>query len=290
MELIPETVRLRLDLLAVQISERLKLAGVPHALLKGPSTATWLYDPPRGYRDIDMLVPASRIDDAVELLQTSGIATARAGRLGEEAQHSLLMHSPSGLEVDLHVSLPTVAPHGDRVWNILASHVEPLDVGVGTVPALDEPARCVVLALHALGTGAGQPIEDLRRAVRVADRDAWRAASELADRLDVADLLEAGLQMVNPADDAPAMSPRAYLYANRAPGEALGLQRLADAPRRDLPRLLWRELVPTRGFMNRAYPESASGLFGLIRAHLRRWRRIALRLPAVVSSWRAARR
>lgn len=290
MDLIPEAIRLRLDLLAVQISQQLKVSGVPHALLKGPSTATWLYDPPRGYRDVDILVPLSRIDDAAAALQASGIATARAGGLGEEAQHSLLMHSAAGFEVDLHVSLPTVPPHGDRVWDIVAPHVEPLDLGVGTVPALDEPARCLVLALHALGTAAGQPIEDLRQAIRVADDDAWHAAEELARRLDVADLLAAGLQMVNPAADRVDMSPRAYLYANRAPAEALGLQRLADARRRDLPRLLWRELVPTRGFMHRAYPESTSGFPGLFRAHLRRWRRIAVRLPAVVSSWRAARR
>jgi hypothetical protein len=292
MDLIGETVRLRLDMLAVQISRQLQLADVPHALLKGPSTATWLYDPPRGYRDVDMLVPLSRVDDAVEALRAAGIATAGAGGVGEEAQHSLLMLSTAGFEVDVHISLPTVAPHGDRVWNVLAPHVEPLDLGIGTVPALDEPARCLVLALHAVSSGAvaSQPMEDLRRASQVADGRVWRAAGELARRLDVADLLAAGLHMVNPTQGGPAISPRAYLYASGAPSEALGLQRLADARKRDLPRMLWREFVPTRGFMRRAYPESATGFLGLLRAHVRRWRRIAAQLPAVVASWRAARR
>ena len=218
MDLISETIRLRLDMLAVQISQELTLAGVPHALLKGPSTATWLYDPPRGYRDVDMLVPLSRVTDAVEALRASGIATADAGGVGEEAQHSLLMHSAAGFEVDLHVSLPTVALHGDRVWNVLAPHVELLELGIGTVPALDEAARCLVLALHAIGTAVSQPIDDLRQAVRIADSDAWRGAEDLARRLDVADLLAGGLQMVNPAVGGPAMSP--YLRVRRGVGLA----------------------------------------------------------------------
>ena len=57
--------QIRLDLLAVAASAALAADGVPNALLKGPTTARWLYDPPRPYRDVDLLVPCSQLDRAV---------------------------------------------------------------------------------------------------------------------------------------------------------------------------------------------------------------------------------
>lgn len=290
MDLIRETQRLRLDLLAVQISQQLQAAEVPHALLKGPSTANWLYDPPRRYVDVDMLVPLSRVGDVVSTLRASGIAEARAGRVGEEAQHSLLMLSSAGFEVDVHVSLPTVPAAGDRAWDVLAAHVEALDLGVGTVPALDTPARCLVLALHALNRAAHpQAGEDLRRAHAVVDRTAWHQAHRLATRLDAADLFEAGVTMIGPVGPNQRMSKRAYLYASGAPSAALGWQRVVDARPGDRLGLLWREFVPTRGFMHGMYPELVERRLGLPRAHLRRWRGIAAQLPAAVRASRTAR-
>lgn len=292
MDIVIEAMRLRLDVLAVEISQQLSNAAVPHALLKGPSTANWLYDPPRRYTDVDVLVPLSRVHDAVRALASSGVASARAGRIGEESEHSLLMLSAGGFEVDLHISLPTLAPDGDRLWNELDAHVVSLDLGVGQVPALDVPARCLVLALHALNSGRTmeQPFEDLRRALDRVDESGWREARELAGRVKAGDLFEAGLQLLDRQTGAGTISGRAYLLASGAPSEAIGLQRLSDARRRDLPRLIWREILPTRGFMRRAYPQFAGQPLGLLLAHAHRWRRIAGRLPSGYATWRAARR
>jgi hypothetical protein len=290
MDLHAEIERLRLDQLALAISEQLRCEGVPHVLLKGPSTANWLYDPPRRYGDVDILVPLSRVGDAVRGLDSAGLARASGGAVGEEAQHSLRMQSTLGYEVDVHVSLPCMPPDGDRIWQALAPHVKPLELsGVGTVPALDEPARCLVIALHAVvgGGSSAQGMEDLRRAREVAGAETWRAAADLAERLQITDLFETGLGLV---DGAAPRSARAYLLVTDAPSAAVAWQRLADTPLRDLPRMLLRELVPTRGFMINSYPGFPSGRFGLLRAHLHRWRLIARQLPAARRALREARR
>src|ERR1700749_375013 len=113
MDLVREANRLRLDLLSVQACDALAVAGIPHVLLKGPSTALWLYDPPRSYNDVDLMVPLSRVIEAAHALEAAGVASASAGRVGEEAEHSYLLISPEGFEVDVHISLPTVHPDGD---------------------------------------------------------------------------------------------------------------------------------------------------------------------------------
>jgi hypothetical protein len=288
MDLVSEVRRLTLDVLAVDVSGCLDRAGIPHALLKGPSTALWLYDPPRHYGDVDVLVPLSRVSDVRAALESAGLAYARAGGVGEEAQHSLLMISPAGCEVDVHISLPAIPPAGDRVWEVMAPHVAELDLGIGTVPALDEPARCLMLALHALGGGSsGRPAEDLRRALAATTRDRWREAQQLARAVSGEDLFLAGLSAGDAGSPRLVQSRRAYLHVTAAPSEALGLQRLREARRKDLPRLLWREIFPSLGFMRYAYP-GARGPVALASMYVARWRRISAQLPSAIRVWRRA--
>lgn len=241
--------RLRLDLDTVAVSESLRRAGVPHALIKGPTTATWLYDPPRVYNDIDLLVPRSQVRRIVKALAADRIAHRSGGRVGEEAHHSLAMRTVTGYELDLHVSLSCVPVRGDLVWNTLAPHVVDLDLGVGMVPALDEAGRCLVVALHAL-TADGrleQKVEDLRRARERAAPGAWAQARVLARSMRAEDLYDGGLARL--VEDRRGVSPRAELYLSDAPAAALALQRFRDAPWWERPVMAWRELFPTAGFL-----------------------------------------
>jgi hypothetical protein len=281
-----EAQRLTLDVVAVECCAALARAGVPHVVLKGPSTSLWLYDPPRPYRDVDLLVPLSQVDRAVSVLGGSGLAEPAAGRLGEEAPHSLLLRSSRGSEIDLHVTLPTVPIDGDRPWEVLRDHVEQLDLGVGSVPVLDEPGRCLVIALHALnnGPGSGQPMEDLERARSRCGEGDWAVARAIARSLIADDLLSGALAMT---DGALTVPERARLYLMQAPSAAFGLDRLLHARTRDIPRMLWRELLPSRGFMAYHDPELGGSLVGLAHAHVRRWRRIVSELPGAI---RAVRR
>jgi putative nucleotidyltransferase-like protein len=290
MDLASEVQRLFLDVLAVDLTQCLRRAGIPHALLKGPSTATWLYDPPRSYCDVDVLVPLSRVSEVRTALESARLAYACAGRVGEEAQHSLLMLSPTGCPVDVHVSLPAIPPAGDKPWEVLAPHVQALDLGIGAVPALDEPARCLILALHALGSGpCGHPAQDLRRARAVTTHGRWREARDLARALNAEDLFLAGLSSGDAGSSRVVLSRRAHLYVTGAPSEALALQRLRDARRRDAPKLLWREVFPSPGFMRHAYPYARDPV-ALARAYMARWRRIGANLPSAIREWRRAAR
>lgn len=286
-DLVQETQRLRLDMLAVEVSSALSTAHVPHAVIKGVTTARWLYDPPRSYRDVDVLIPSTGASAALRAL--IGIAEPHSGRVGEEAPHSLILHSADGFEVDVHISLPTLPPAGDCLWNAFAPHVKMMTLDVGSIPVLDEPARCLVLALHALsGPSSPQPVEDLRRAREATAPAAWDRVRQLAQQIGADDLLEAGLSLTGPP--VRSLTRRAYLHAHQAPPASLGLQRLAEARRRDLPGMILREVVPSAGFMRYAHPDLLGTRFWLVRAHARRWRTLRKQLPLALRVWRAAGR
>lgn len=272
MELADAAQRLRLDLDAVAISTCLADAGVPHALLKGPSTATWLYDPPRVYNDIDLLVPRSAAGKAATSLEAAGVAARTGTRVGEEAHHSLAMVTTAGYQLDLHVSLPCVPVRGDLVWDTLAPHVVPLDLGVGAVPALDEPGRCLVLALHALGADGRltQKVEDLRRARGAAAAPSWNSARSLARAIEAEDLYDGGLARLS--DSPGPLSHRAALYFDDAPSSALALQRLRDAPWRERFAMVWREAFPSTEFMREFGSVEPGSRWWRVRAYAARWR------------------
>lgn len=275
MELADAAQRLRLDLDAVAVSGSLARAGVPHALLKGPSTATWLYDPPRVYNDIDLLVPRSAVRRAVAALTRDGIARGSGVRLGEEAHHSLSMRTAAGYELDLHVSLSCVPVRGDLVWKTLAPHVVPLDLGIGSVPALDEAGRCLVLALHALATDGRltQKVEDLRRADNVAAEASWASARELARAMHAEDLYDGGRARLSATPEP--LSHRAALYFHDAPSSALALQRLRDARWWERPAMVWREAFPSVAFMREFGSVEPGSRWWRVRAYAARWRELA---------------
>jgi Uncharacterised nucleotidyltransferase len=275
--------QLRIDATAKRVSEALTTAGIEHVFLKGPSTSFWLYDPPRAYRDVDVLVPDHDVHRAADGLARADVAHASAGGVGEEAPHSLLMLTDARVEVDVHIALPMMS-RSDGLWPILREHREPLLVGDTTIPVLDLPGRCVVLALHALASADSTPqvVEDLRRAVQRASPAVWAEAEQLATQLDVHGLYVAGLTLVGVDRSADEIPPLARLKLEHAPSSAIALQQLASAPwHRKLP-LLMREIVPSRGFMQQAYPSAAEGRAALSRAHMQRWRRLARDLPAAV--------
>jgi hypothetical protein len=283
--------QLRLDDLAVRVCALLEANGVPHVLIKGPTTTAWLYPEGRRYSDVDVLVPVSQHARAAVALTRSGLATQRSGRVGEQAPHSLVLHSREGFEIDLHRSLPSVPVRpGDGVWDALHEHVTALQLDLGVVKALDVPGRCLVLALHAVHAGREEaaPIEDLRRARAAAETADWIAAEALAEQLQAGDLLRAGLLLVD-APGGRADTRRARLRVDGAPSLALSWQALLELPWHRRPFAFAREGVPSAAFLRATYPESASRRFGLLRAYLRRCADLLGQVPGAVRAWRASR-
>lgn len=281
---------MRLDQLAVTVSQVLTTLDIPHVLLKGPTTARWLYDPPRSYSDVDLLVPGRALSAAVSALESAGIARRTAGRPGEASSHAQQMRTPAGAEVDLHFGLPMMrALHDrDRCWEVLRPHLSSIEIDGVEVPALDEVARCVVLSLHALSSlGRGQAGEDLARAWKRVDAETWASAHLLSERLGVSDLYEGGLSLI----DERLIAQRSHevrVWLSDTP-HALQLQRWLHAPSRRRWQLLAREVVPSPSFMRHHDSAAGAGQFQLALAYVRRWARLLRSLPRALVTVRRGR-
>lgn len=276
---------IRVDLLTIAVSRTLAAAGVRHVLLKGPTTAAWLYDPPRPYADVDVLVPLASVSAAVGALTSAGVATATAGRLGEEASHSLQMVSSDNIELDLHVTLPSLptptSSQSERLWRGIAPHLVTWSLDGKPVPALNIPARCLVLSLHALNSGPGSTrvLEDLRRAWQRASPQDWDQARALARLLELEPELAAGLSLLSDTPPDRTLPVEALLRVTGASGPAIQLGRLSHAPLLKLPGLLWREAFPSANFMRFAQPALGERRLALWLAYLRRLGRLLRALP-----------
>lgn len=285
--------QLRLDHLAHQVSEALSRSGIPHALIKGPTTSLWLYDPPRPYKDVDLLVPASRLQDAARCLAGAGIVAAGSARPGEEAPHSLVLRTDRGAEVDLHFGLPSVpaAGDGDALWDALASHVEAFELSGRTLPALGPTARGLVLAVHAVNSGrrSERPLEDLRRARAALGAAGWTDVVTLARTIGVEDHLRVA-EMLAQGHDTSSTRADVLLYVNGASGSAIQLERLLNLSVGRAARDLFSELFPSREMVSRMFPDLASRRAPYLRGCLRRWALLGRGLPRAVREVHAARR
>lgn len=284
--------QVHLDLLAAEASRALTMAGVDHLLLKGPTTARWLYSPPRTYSDVDLLVRASHMNRAVRVLASEGIARTRSG-FGQESPHSLVMESPRGLEIDLHATLPGLgyrhAEAPDRLWEALSPHVVPFPIDESLiVPSLDPVGRCVVVALHAVegGFDREQPREDLRLARARVDTATWAAAAELATRIRARDIFDDAGAVLDPARTARSSFVR--LKRSGGGATAYALERLLGLSWRGRLSMLRRELFPSVELLRAG--SGAGPEVGYSRLYVRRFLALARQLPGATRQLRQIRR
>ena len=156
------------------IAEALDGAGIPWLTFKGPVLAELAYDPPhlREYVDIDVLVPATHLQEAVRRLEAVGYR--RGGPdwsvLKRERAGEVTLLSGGGVLLDLHwellndwqareaFSVPTTVQLIGRARHVV--------VGGISVPSLDPVDTLIHLALHASTSGGWRLVwlEDLARA------------------------------------------------------------------------------------------------------------------------------
>jgi Uncharacterised nucleotidyltransferase len=190
-----------LDELAVRAVDCLRTAGVRAVVLKGPAVATWLYDEPRPYVDVDLLVAPETVDEAVESLSALGFSPTRPGpdvaerEQGWRNEQSLV--GTFGSVVDLHHRLVGV-PSAARCWRVLSARTVDLDLPDGTVPVLAPAARAAHLALHAAQSGPAdrQALEDLRRGLAMLPEPLWEQAVDVARALGAERAFAAGIRLV----------------------------------------------------------------------------------------------
>jgi hypothetical protein len=294
--------RLAVDALTARVVTMLRDGGVHAILLKGPATTRWLYDESRQrrYRDIDLLIAASKIEAAEECLAKMGFGYALGAVLpSEEVPHTRRWLVPGDwISVDLHHTLPGLPAEGDRVWRVMSRDLEQAAVGGAQVDVLSKPGRALLIALHAASHGerVEQPLEDLARALERVAMPVWHQAAGLARELDALGafttglgLLPEGRPVAGEVGGAGSVPVDVLLRASSPADTAFGFERLAatQGSRAKLA-LLGREIVPTPSFMRVWSSLARRGPVGLVLAYL--WRPVWLLLNATsgIKAWRRA--
>jgi hypothetical protein len=274
------------DVATAEVVEALRALGVRSIVLKGPSIARWLYvdGSPRPYSDTDLLVSPADLEPAAEALRSIGYRLSIDDRIAPaaDAHHVVWRREGDGAAVEVHWRLAGVRLSPDAAWRRLSAETETTYLAGAEVEFLNLPARALHLALHAMqhGEDREKSLEDLRRGLRLADDECWRAAADWAVALDAQDAFAAGLRVIpEGARLATALKlPRARLSrmvemrAAGASDRSIALQRLLSQQR---PLAVTRELLrvafPSPDYMRFRYPEAGRRGAALARAYARRW-------------------
>jgi hypothetical protein len=276
--------------------------GIPCLLLKGPSTARWLYrdGTPRPYGDTDLLIPPYELKRAEEVLLALGYRPLEGGRHSHErTPHAGLWGTwePFVSRVDLHQALAMVPrARAGLVWTVLNRSTETLAVAGATMRTPDGAGRCLVVALHAAQHGytEAKPLEDLRRARAVAASSTWAAARELALELGAEAAFDVGLAMVE-VDSGALLSRDEWrrvpgdirLYVQGSARGSHALNAALNLPLAARLKFAVRHALPSPALLETT---DGAGRSSRLTARVARLVRIARQLPAAVLDVRETRR
>jgi Uncharacterised nucleotidyltransferase len=306
---------LLLDAAAAEAVAALGAEGIRAILLKGPVTVQWLYSgqASRTYTDVDLLVAPDEFPRALRRLEDIGYRNYVEARDTVQGTHAVPLRLerpsgaggtqlPAGLSIDLHWRFDGIGAPDEVFWAAIAQDAERMLVSGREVEVPSEPARALLLALHAGTFRASfrQPLTDLDRALERLPDDTWQAASRLAVRLDALPRFAAGLavrprglELIDRLGLKGAVNVRAGLHtAGAPPAVADGLVRLR-ATRGVGPRvrLLVRALIPPRAALRLTHPRLARlGSLGLALAYVYRPIWLIAKLPAALRAYARARR
>jgi hypothetical protein len=292
--------RLALDAATVEMVDALAASGIRAILLKGAAIAARLYDAPaqRHYADFDLLVDPRRFDEAGRVVQqlgyTSGLANAR-----ERWYFHAIPCQRGPLTLDLHHRLWFAGADPDAAWAALSADTVGLELAGRQVEVLSDPALALLLAAHVVHHGGTPRTQrDLHQAVMLFDRSVWAGARDLADRLELTEVLAAGLRQLAEgqalAQELSLPSTTTTDISVRLAGEASlsrAFVRLSQArsPAAAV-RLLAEELVPSPAFMRYTWPAARRGRAALLQAYVVRAFGLARDAPDAFAHWSAARR
>jgi hypothetical protein len=168
--------------------------GIDSILLKGATTADWLYPGEvRAYSDADLLVTPAQASRAAEVLTRLDFEVG-----APDSPHARpWVRALDGARIDLHHTV--WGPHRppEAVWRELRAWVEADRIASTPVHVLNLPARALLIGLHAAQHrhNSVKAREDLRRAALKAPIPVWRQAEHLADRLLAVGELADGLML-----------------------------------------------------------------------------------------------
>jgi hypothetical protein len=163
-------------------------AGIEFLVVKGPSLAEVLYGDPllRAYQDLDLVVRAEALPDAIAALEASDhqMLDANWDLLLELRPGEVHMAGPAGTVIDLHWHLLNSADLRDRFpidMNGLFARSIPASIGEVKVRTLEPVDRLLFVALHACVSGGDRLIWLNDVAVCACEPLEWNAVSERAE-------------------------------------------------------------------------------------------------------------
>jgi hypothetical protein len=306
---------LLLDAMAAECISALRIEGTRAILLKGPVTARWLYSAGsvRDYTDVDLLVSRAEFPRAAQTLEGLGYRDTQTGRFPNEtaphahpfilerpSAHSSSKRFPPGLQVDLHWSFHGIGVPDEEFWSVIAEGAGRMAISGIEVWVPSEAARALFLGLHAATSGAdvGQPLADLKRGLECVPDETWKAAHDLAVRLDALPRFAAGLatqargiQLIDRLHLAGAIDVLSALHAAGVPPVARSFERLRGTSGVGArTALIRRELVPSPSFMRTWLPLAARGPLGLALAYAYRPFWLLAKLPVALRAYARVRR
>ena len=292
------------ELLHAEVGYLLRQAGIPVLHIKGPTVALWLYDEgERPWGDVDVLVPPSLMDEALEVLLAADFGERDPGvNRHTTADHAItLVHQPPGdrtswgAEVDVHDRFEGIEADPEWAFEQLWRRREPDQLGHVDVWFPDLPTRALLIALNTARDATRKAREDLARLITTGDTEGWEDVVWLARRLHALPALRAGLEvdprgtaLVNEIGlaDVP-VSPEWVLRRTGAPRTALRLEELGRTPWRRRPGAVARWLVPPPAIIRMRDPAARGSNLRLLGGYARRLRD---GLRAAAPSLRAVRR
>jgi hypothetical protein len=308
-DLLPVTSRAWCEVLHAEVGTRLGAAGIPCLHIKGPTVATWLYEPgERPWGDVDILLPPSRMDDALEVLLAARFSYRDPGlRWRTSEDHALtLNYDPDGqaqrkvaAEVDIHHRFLGIDGDPEQVFAELWRRREPTRLAGLEVWFPDIATRSLIAVLNAARDprGAKAP-KDLRRLLDAATDADWARTIALARRVDASQALRAGLEIEPAGREIVArtsladvtVSPAVRLRAEGSSRTAVRIQELRSFGTMKKLRMVAGWVVPSPAVIRMREPAAAGSAWRMGRAYLARYRQGARELSASVREMRERRR
>jgi hypothetical protein len=297
--------RLRVDAQGAEVRAAFARADIPCILLKGRAFAELLYDPDeiRGYADTDLLVPDGQRRRAEGVLHELGFRNRalRAVHVAPEPLHANpWSRAEDRSEIDLHWRLRGSHAPAAAVFDQLADHTVVLEVGGLAARVLDPAASAMLCALHVAQhpLGLTRPGEDLSRAVKRLDMDAWREALRIADRIAARQAFTDGMALTPAAGEIADQLglPREASLGRRlstgdGPWGATAIEwLLIHDSLRARARIAFLAVFPTPESMRKFRPRARTGPAGLALAYAARPLQVAAHTPKAIAHWRTTRR
>jgi hypothetical protein len=289
-----------IDRLAAEIATAFAGAGIEALVLKGPVLAAWLYPGEiRPYGDADLIVAPGDWKAAVAILERLGFSD-HLGPLAHPRMESFASTAFLRGEdnLDLHCVLHGLDGDPERIWEALVDGAERQSIGGAELRVPGRPALALHVGLHAAHHVEGKPLEDLRRAIAVADESTWREALELARRLDGLPTFASGMRLLPEGaelirrlgvEDEVRSARHQVRFEGVPTAEALDALLGPGLSNRQRLLTVAGEVFPRPQFMRWWSPLARRGRLGLILSYPWRWLWLALKAPRGLWAVRRAR-